>query len=317
MVAVYARNKKALISKRMIFDLELKQAALRASAHRLTESLSIFDRVITANPLPLAYACRGHVFERDCRDYSKAISDYTQAIQIEEAGRRSEDSHRMQHYFAGACASEYYLYRSIGYMHNEELVKALADASTSIGLFEQWAAVDPKNSNYGNSQNAIAYARRAEILSRMGKLEPALVDFKIALTRRFLIYNADSELASIYLLRGAAYMRAGRINDALADYNNCVLKASGDPRPYISRAEAYERLGDHKQALADYERAQKCIEQYAPKHRPIKTMDNMPEWKERMAQSLYEGRARVYYALKEKKLADVDREKARAQKVSI
>jgi tetratricopeptide (TPR) repeat protein len=151
----------------------------------------------------------------------------------------------------------------------------------------------------------------------MGKLEPALVDFKIALTRRFLIYNADSELASIYLLRGAAYMRAERINDALADYNNCVLKASGDPRSYISRAEAYERLGEYKQALADYERAQKCIEQYAPKHRPTKTMDNMPEWKERMAQSLYEGRARVYDALKEKKLADADRVSAKSQVVTI
>lgn len=101
MVAVYARNKKALISRMMIFNLELKQAALRASAHRLSESLSIFDRVITANPLPLAFARRGHVFERDCRDYSKAISDYTQAIQIDEAGRRSEDSHRMNYYTAG------------------------------------------------------------------------------------------------------------------------------------------------------------------------------------------------------------------------
>jgi tetratricopeptide (TPR) repeat protein len=151
----------------------------------------------------------------------------------------------------------------------------------------------------------------------MGKLEPALVDFKIALTRRFLIYHKDSELASIYLLRGEAYMRAGRFSDALSDYNCCALMASGDPRSYIGRAEAYEQLGEHKKALADYERAQKCLEQYDPKHRPIKTMDNMPEWKERMAQSLYEGRARVYDALKEKKLADADRVSAKSQVVII
>jgi tetratricopeptide (TPR) repeat protein len=134
MIAIYALNKKSLVSRWMIFDLELRQAALKASAHRLTESLSIFDRVITANPLPLAYACRGHVFERDFCDYSKAISDYTQAIQIEEAGRRSDGSHRMNCFTAGACASEYYLYRAISYMHNEELVKALADANSSIRL---------------------------------------------------------------------------------------------------------------------------------------------------------------------------------------
>lgn len=70
-------------------------------------------------------------------------------------------------------------------------------------------------------------------------------------------------------------------------------------------------------ALADFAQAEKCLTQYAPKHRLVNVMIYIPELKERMAQSLYEQRAKVYDAIKEKKLAAADRAKAKALNLCI
>lgn len=92
----------------------------------------------------------------------------------------------------------------------------------------------------------------------------------------------------------------GAIRKLWPTYCNLSLKAPNDPRSFTNRAAMFEQLGQHQKALADYASAEKCLAQYAPKHLLSKTIDNMPEWKERMAATLHDGRAKVYESLKHK-----------------
>lgn len=283
----------------------VREGMLKASGYKFAEAIALFDKAIAASPKDAyLYSERGLIYKRDYRNYPAAISDYTKAIELEEAQHPQKNSNDDdEERFSRGDSYFYYFRRAVAYAENNELAKALKDADLSLSI---------------HTQNALCYSRRGEIYSKMGKLEPALADFSQATKFLKQEYSAGpTEEASIYLLRGDAYRRAGKYNEALADYDRCVQKASGDPRGYVGRAAMYEQLSDHKKALADFALAEKCLTQFAPKHRLINVMVNIPELKERMAQSLYEQRAKVYDAIKDKKLAEADRAKARAQVVPL
>lgn len=283
----------------------VREASLKASGYKFADAIALFGKAIAASPKDASlYSERGLIYKRDYRNYPAAISDYTKAIKLEEAQhpQKGGDDYDEERIGRGS-AYFYHFRRAVAYAENNELAKALKDADTSLNM---------------HTQNALCYSRRGEIYSKMGKLEPALADFAQATKFCKQEYPArPTEEASIYLLRGDAYRRAGKYKEALADYDRCVQKASGDPRGYISRAAVYEQLSDHKKALADFAQAEKCLTQFAPKHRLMNVMVNIPELKERMAQSLYEQRAKVYDAMKDKKLAEADRAKVKAQVVAI
>jgi tetratricopeptide (TPR) repeat protein len=291
----------------MISSHELvREAVLKASGYRFADAIALLDKVMAASPKHAwFYSERGLIYKRDYRNYPAAISDYTKAIELEEA-QHPEVSGKGDDKVEGVGRGNTYFYyfrRAVAYAENNELAKALKDADMSLHLYDQ---------------NSLCYSRRGEIYSKMGKLELALADFSQATKFLKQEYPANpTEEASIYLLRGDAYRRAGKYKEALADYDRCVQKASGDPRGYIGQAAMYEQLSDHKKALADFAQAEKCLTQFAPKHRLINVMVNIPELKERMAQSLYEQRAKVYDSMRDKKLAEADRAKAKAQVVPI
>lgn len=52
--------------------------------------------------------------------------------------------------------------------------------------------------------------------------------------------------------RGVANLRAGRYDDAIADFNKCLELAPNYPKAYYNRANAYVMKRDYRKALSDY-----------------------------------------------------------------
>lgn len=267
----------------------LEEAELKGKAHKFPEAIVLYAEIINLDPnLSMLYSQRGYMYKHHLHQYPLAIADYSKAIDLfrEQEKKSKELTNR-----AYSPINFLLLRRAVAYSENKEYAKALSDLSVSLSNDPDYAA---------------AYDRRAEVCSKMGSLERALSDFDKAIKS-----SRGYTDASCYMLRGDAYRRAGHYKEALADYETCLLKAPKDPRSFTNRAAMFEQFGQHQKALADYATAEKCLAQFAPKHLLVDTMDNMPEWKERMAANLYDGRAKVYDSLQQKKLADADRAKAK------
>lgn len=268
----------------------LEEAELKGKAHKCPEAIALYVEVISLDPnISMLYSQRGYMYKHYLHQYPSAIADYSKAIDLfrEQEKKSKELTNR-----AYSPINFLLLRRAVAYGENKEYAKALSDLSVSLSNDPDYSA---------------AYDRRAEVCSKMGSLERALSDFEKSIKS-----SRGYTDASTYMLRGDAYRRAERFKEALADYESCLLKAPKDPRSYTNRAAMLEQFGQHQKALDDYAEAENCLAQFAPKHLLRGTMDNMPEWKERMAANLYDGRAKVYDSLKQKKLAEADRAKAKA-----
>ncbi len=255
-----------------------EEADLKCKTHEFPQAIALFAKSINLEPsVSAAYSQRGYMYKNDLHEYPSAIADYSKAIELcQEAERTSKKDARRAY-----NPVNFLLFRrAVAYSENKEYEKALADFSATLSNDPDYAA---------------AYCRRGETCSKMGSLERALSDFDKSIKS-----SRGYPDASTYMLRGDAYRRAGLYKEALADYETCLLKAPNDPRSFTNRAAMFEQLGQHQKALADYASAEKCLSQYAPKHLLSKTIDNMPEWKERMAATLHDGRAKVYDSLKHK-----------------
>ncbi len=101
----------------------------------------------------------------------------------------------------------------------------MSDNNNAPKKFEEGMA-EFVNHNYGQS---------IEHLSRAIELDPA---FTLA-----------------FKSRGAAYLRLGRAEEAIADFNTAIGLDSSTARAYHLRGLAYEKTGEHDKALGDFNKA--------------------------------------------------------------
>jgi Flp pilus assembly protein TadD len=139
-------------------------------------------------------------------------------------------------------------------------------------------------------ENGTAYQQRAFVLLELGKFNDALVDAEAAVS-----FERDD--FESYLARGAAYIKVGRLEEALADLTRYIdeedVRATDGRRPsrgYYFRGLAHAGLGDDRRAIRDYGRA----------------IRRWPDWPEP-----YEARAEAYERSGNEDLASTDRDEAR------
>ena len=86
---------------------------------------------------------------------------------------------------------------------------------------------------------------RAQLLSRMGRLEQALAAYSEAI-------DADPNQSEYHLERGNLLRRLGRAAEALADYDTAIRTSPPYPEPHMVRADLALELGHEQAALAGY-----------------------------------------------------------------
>lgn len=99
---------------------------------------------------------------------------------------------------------------------------------------------------------------RGIILAAAGDVSAALNDYSTALER-------DPSIISAYINRGSALLRAGRFEEARADFDRAISMGTDQPTlAYFNRGMANEKLGALTAAYRDYKKAQTLSPDFKP-----------------------------------------------------
>jgi len=193
----------------------------------------------------------------DLGQYSKAISEFTKAIeldpkhavlynniggvysdlgQFDKAIRERTKAIELDPKFARA-----YYNRGNGYYKLDQVTQAISDYSKSIEL-------NPKLTD--------AYNNRGVAYVKLGKLTQAISDYTKAI-------ELDPKHTESYKNRGLAYLKLKQLTKAISDYNKAIELNPELPEAYNNRGTAYGELGQFGKAISDYNNAIKLDPAYA------------------------------------------------------
>jgi tetratricopeptide (TPR) repeat protein len=194
-------------------------------AYRLDYSKAIadYDQTIELQPNHVsAYTNRGAMHEAQ-EKYTEAIADYEQAIQLQPS-----------------LAVAYY---NLGNVHSKQdnYDKAIAAYSKAIAY---------------NSDYASAYNNRGVMYEAQGKYTEAIADYEQAI-------QLQPNLAEAYNNRGNAYKAEGDYTQAIDDYNQAIQLQPNYAEAYNNRGNTYKAEGDYTQAIDDYNQAIQLQPNYA------------------------------------------------------
>jgi len=91
-----------------------------------------------------------------------------------------------------------------------------------------------------------------------GRTDAAIADFDAGLAR-------DPGLSAAYMNRGGVFLKAGRYNEARADFDRAIDLGTADMHvAYFNRGEAQEASGNLVAAYHDYRKAQELAPDFKP-----------------------------------------------------
>ncbi len=225
--------------------------AVRRAHKDLNAAIDSFDKAIRANPRYYeAYSARG-LAKHDNKDYSGAIADYTQAIEIN--GQAAGLYHNRGASYAARAED-----RTKEAMHRratkapgvEDEEKAAKEQwKLAINDFDKAIELDPKIPQI--------YEQRGVVRHLLGDDDGAITDFN-----RAIELKPDSSVA--FINRGLVWELKGKFTNALEDYNHAVEANRYDPIAYARRGLLYLQYQQDLRASQDFEA---CFE-LQPKLRP-------------------------------------------------
>jgi WD40 repeat protein/tetratricopeptide (TPR) repeat protein len=132
---------------------------------------------------------------------------------------------------------------------------ALVAYQESLDIARKRAARDPGNAqaqgHVGSSLTSLG-----DLLRDQGDLDQAIADYDQAIA-------LDPKDASVFLKRGATYLKKGDLDRAIADDNEAARLDPKFALTYFSRAVAYAAKRDFDHAVADYDEAIRLYPKYA------------------------------------------------------
>jgi tetratricopeptide (TPR) repeat protein len=204
----------------------------------------------------VVYFYRGVCFYNES-NYSKAIADYTQALNLKpdfvEALTNRGNAYVNQGDLTQAVLDynealklnpnlvEAYNGRGAAYIDQGNFTKAIAD-------FNQTLTLKP---NYVE-----AYNNRGNAYLMQDKFVEAIADYNKAL-------EINPGIAEVYTGRGTAYRNQGNSAQAISDFNQAVKLNPGLAEAYANRGGAYRNQGNFTQAITDSNQAIKLKPKYA------------------------------------------------------
>jgi|GEM_PF-923859 len=183
---------------------------------KYAEGVSLCEKAIRANPKDYrAYKYRGFGYS-ELKEYSKAISDYTKAIEL------NKDDETI------------YSDRAKIYANNlKEYSKAIADYTKVIEL-------DPEHIR--------AYYKRGELYYDLKDFRNAILDFT-----KIIEMKPNFELA--YIRRGEAYISIDDFSNSISDYSKAIDINIYGAETYLNRALAYSAIGEDNKGNIDFQKA--------------------------------------------------------------
>jgi tetratricopeptide (TPR) repeat protein/MinD-like ATPase involved in chromosome partitioning or flagellar assembly len=190
---------------------------------RFDEALADFNEAIRldANYVK-AYVGRGDVYWQK-RDLARALVDYNRAVELDPK------------------LSDVYTKRGKVLAEQNSLDKAVIDYNHAIEL---------------SPSDSTAYLWRGAARSKSGDYDHALTDFNNAIELNPKLTEAHIKRAETFRLRD----RSGDNEQAITEYTKVINQTPYDSKIYNLRGEAYLKSKKREQAIADFERARDLSE---------------------------------------------------------
>ena len=186
-----------------------------ADLGQYTKAISDYTKAIELNPkYAEAYSNRGAAYAKLGR-HTQAISDYTKAIELNPK-------------YAGAYSNRGVAYDDLG-----QHTKAISDYTKAIEL---------------NPKYAEAYSSRGAAYTDLGQHTQAISDCTKAI-------ELNPKYAGAYSNRGNAYYGLGQHTQAISDYTKAIELNPKFAEAYSSLGAAYGQLGEYTKALSDFTKA--------------------------------------------------------------
>ncbi len=211
-------------------------------------AIKAYSTVVAAEPdFFMAYAFRGRVWEKEFKEFSKALGDYSEAVRCNPEYAEGYllraklysllgnlDSAIVDFTRALACTwnmSEAHAYRGRVYLQMERYDEAISD-------FNEALSISPKY--------AWALHCRGVANSKIGQDSLAIADFSAAV-------ESDSFCVDAYYNRALLYKDQNRPKKALEDFSRVLMLRPGWGEAYIYKADMCEELELFDEALQTYE----------------------------------------------------------------
>ena len=202
--------------------LYVKRGLEHEQRGNLDRALADYTKTIDLDPKhSRAYNLRGNVYQAK-GEFERALADHSKAIALD------------------LNFAEAYLNRGTDHLYKGDLDRAMADSTTATEL-------DPKAAD--------AYVQRGMVYRAKGDLRPALAEFNKAVEITTAVVVTNMKDAVAYAIRCWARAVPGQdLSLALADCDESIRLA---PRYYSldSRGLVFMKLGRFEEAMADYNAA--------------------------------------------------------------
>lgn len=257
--------------------------AYTASAQAIEAAVAHFGSNPSIDGTANAYYCLGWLYSVPLPDTTKALANYTRAIELDPAfatayTNRGNIYNAMSEYSNALAdftrAIELDPVHAIAYNNRGNAYRAMSDYSNAFADYTHAIELDPafamayynRGGAYGDlddNPNALAdYTRAIELdpafavaYYNRGTTYAILGDYPNALTDLTRTIELAPEEFGGYGNRGNIYYILGDYPNALADFTRVIELAPENVMAYNNRGNTYAALGDYANALADYTRA--------------------------------------------------------------
>jgi tetratricopeptide (TPR) repeat protein len=208
---------------------------------RISRVIADTTRAIELDPDQAhAYFARGHALMDAGRQYDRAVSDFSRALEL------------APNTYLKIMA---YVHRSQAHRDDGNLDLAIQDATAAADMEEDLTKAFSREPRlitwhgFGvDSIIATAYTNRGLAYDQQGRLGDAIAEYVAAIQR-------DTNYMEAYVNRARAYVNMGRYETALADATKALTLAPNLAAAFDIRSLAYLGLGQDNQALVDSSRA--------------------------------------------------------------
>jgi tetratricopeptide (TPR) repeat protein len=192
-----------------------KRGNLYSNLKQYTKAIQDYTQAIDLDPnYTFCYRIRGDAYY-ELKQYTKAIQDYTRSIDLNPYDTVA------------------YYSRGSAYEELNEYTKAIQDCTKVIDFRPNWG---------------YAYSKRGETHSGFKQYTKAIQDYTQAI-------DLDPKYATAYNNRAIAYLALKQYRKAIQDYTKALFLDPNRSDTYNMRGHTYENLKQYTKALQDYKKA--------------------------------------------------------------
>lgn len=222
------------------------------------EAVKNYTRAIKMNPGPLNYYLNRGNARTKLQDFYGAISDFTFVLEYEPKNAKAHNFLGLAKYYLGDYKNAIEDF-SKAIRHDSSLLIARYNRGFAYIQLQEFENAEPNFAHivrYDTAANPEYQYYYAVVLGQVNKLDSSVYHFSKAIANGY-------EGADIYNRRGVVYYKAGKLQEAKADFEEAIRQDPSDYLKYQNLANLYADLEEYRKSIDIYEKALRLAEEKA------------------------------------------------------